>query len=199
MLTIHAENLGKKFNNEWIFRNFSFEFQENKPVAITGNNGSGKSTLLQVISGILPASEGKIFYKVNDKIIATENFYQYLAWASPYMELVEELTLTEMIQFHEKLKGLQTAHLIEILRLENARHKYIKNFSSGMKQRLKLGLAFYSPAPFLLLDEPTTNLDQENIRWYQSEMQKLIGKKLVIVASNQPEEYEFCKIKISLH
>ncbi|WP_448529240.1 ABC transporter ATP-binding protein [Raineya sp.] len=199
MLTIHAENLGKKFNNEWIFRNFSFEFQENKPVAITGNNGSGKSTLLQVISGILPASEGKIFYKVNDKIIATENFYQYLAWASPYMELVEELTLTEMIQFHEKLKGLQTAHLIEILRLENARHKYIKNFSSGMKQRLKLGLAFYSPAPVLLLDEPTTNLDQENIRWYQSEMQKLIGKKLVIVASNQPEEYEFCKIKISLH
>lgn len=198
MLTIHAQNLGKKFNNEWIFRNFSFEFQENKPVAITGNNGSGKSTLLQVISGILPASEGKIFYKVNDKIIATENFYQYLAWASPYMELVEELTLTEMIQFHEKLKGLQTAHLIEILRLENARHKYIKNFSSGMKQRLKLGLAFYSPAPVLLLDEPTTNLDQENIRWYQSEMQKLIGKKLVIVASNQPEEYEFCKIKISL-
>lgn len=198
MLTIHAQNLGKKFNNEWIFRNFSFEFQENKPVAITGNNGSGKSTLLQVISGILPASEGKIFYKVNDKIIGTESFYKYLAWASPYMELVEELTLTEMIQFHEKLKGLQTAHLIEILRLENARHKYIKNFSSGMKQRLKLGLAFYSPAPVLLLDEPTTNLDQDNIRWYQSEMQKLIGKKLVIVASNQPEEYEFCKIKISL-
>ncbi len=198
MFSIHVQNLGKKFNNEWIFRNFSFVFQESKPVAITGNNGSGKSTLLQVISGILPASEGKIFYKVNGKIITTENFYKYLAWASPYMELVEELTLTEMIQFHEKLKGLQTAHLMEILRLENARHKYIKNFSSGMKQRLKLGLAFYSPAPVLLLDEPTTNLDQENIRWYQSEIQKLIGKKLVIVASNQPEEYEFCKIKISL-
>jgi ABC-type multidrug transport system ATPase subunit len=198
MLTIYAQNLGKKFNNEWIFRNFSFEFQANKPVAITGNNGSGKSTLLQVISGILPASEGKIFYKVNDKVITTENFYKYLAWASPYMELVEELTLTEMIQFHKKLKGLQTAHLVEILRLENARHKYIKNFSSGMKQRLKLGLAFYSPVPVLLLDEPTTNLDQENTLWYRSEMQRLLGEKLIIVASNQPDEYEFCKVKISL-
>ncbi|MCS6794353.1 MAG: ATP-binding cassette domain-containing protein [Raineya sp.] len=198
MLKIYAENLGKKFNNEWIFRNFSFEFSQGTATAIIGNNGSGKSTLLQVISGILPASEGKIFYEWQGKKILPDNFYQYLAWASPYMELIEELTLTEMILFHKQMKGLNTPNLIEILRLEKSRNKYIKNFSSGMKQRLKLGLAIYSPVPALLLDEPTTNLDQENIAWYQAEMAKILSEKLVIVASNQAEEYHFCQARINL-
>jgi len=197
MFRIFTENLGKKFNYEWIFRNLSFQFHFGEAYAIVGNNGSGKSTLLQVLAGALPASEGKIWYETEGKKIAEENFYQHLAWASPYLELIEEMTLTEQIRFHFRMKPMlsllgSAENLIEILHLERSRHKYIKNFSSGMKQRLKLGLAFYTDTPLLLLDEPTSNLDAQNIAWYKDEISKQLGKRLLIVASNQPEEYEFC-------
>ena len=203
MFAILTENLGKKFNYEWIFKNLSFRFDFGEAYAVVGNNGSGKSTLLQVLAGALPASEGKIWYETEGKKIMGEDFYKYVAWASPYLELIEEMTLTEHIRFHFRMKPilsqLGTAeNLIEILRLEGSRHKFIKNFSSGMKQRLKLGLAFYTDTPLLFLDEPTSNLDAQNIAWYKNEISKQLGKRLLIVASNQPEEYEFCKHIIRL-
>jgi ABC-type multidrug transport system ATPase subunit len=203
MFVINTENLGKKFNYEWIFRNLSFKFEFGKTYAIVGNNGSGKSTLLQVLAGALPASEGKVWYEEQGKTIQPEDFYKYLAWASPYLELIEEMTLTEQIDFHFKMKPqhLQihsTQQLIEILRLEKSANKFIKNFSSGMKQRLKLGLAFYTNTPLLMLDEPTSNLDAQNIAWYKDEISKQMGKRLLIVASNQPEEYDFCNYTIRL-
>ncbi|KOY84874.1 ABC transporter ATP-binding protein [bacterium 336/3] len=200
MFQICAENLGKKFHYEWIFRNFSFKFQFGKSYAIVGNNGSGKSTLLQLLSGIIPVSEGKIIYQKNDKNIDSENFYRYIAWVSPYLELIEEMTLIEIVQFHQQFQNLEknTEMFIKALRLEKATHKYIKNFSSGMKQRVKLGLAMYSETPVLFLDEPTSNLDEENINWYKQEISKQLSKKLIIVASNQVEEYDFCEEIIRL-
>jgi len=200
MFQICVDNLGKKFHYEWIFRNFSFKFSQGNAYAIVGNNGSGKSTLLQLLSGVVPSSEGKVFYQKNENNIEPEDFYRYISWASPYLELIEEMTLLEIINFHQQFKRLEqnTTEFIEILRLEKASHKYIKNFSSGMKQRLKLGLAIYSDTPVLLLDEPTSNLDIENINWYKEEIKKQLPYKLVIVASNQAEEYEFCEEIIRL-
>ncbi|MCU0436935.1 MAG: ABC transporter ATP-binding protein [Raineya sp.] len=194
MFQICAENLGKKFHYEWIFRNFSFKFKMGQSYAIVGNNGSGKSTLLQLLSGIVPASEGKIVYQNNNKNIDSEDFYRYIAWVSPYLELIEEMTLLEMIEFHQQFKKLEkdTSSFLQMLRLEKATHKYIKNFSSGMKQRVKLGLAMYTDALVLFLDEPTSNLDEENINWYKQEIRKQLSEKIVIVASNQIEEYDFC-------
>ena len=203
MFSISTKNLGKKFNYEWIFKNLSFKFQFGDSYAIVGNNGSGKSTLLQVLAGALPPSEGKIWYEQANKQILPEEFYQYLSWASPYLELIEEMTLTEQIDFHFKMKPKSpfissSKQLIEVLRLEQSKNKFIKNFSSGMKQRLKLGLAFYTNTPLLMLDEPTSNLDAQNIAWYREEISKQIGERLVIIASNQIEEYDFCKHIISL-
>jgi ABC-type multidrug transport system ATPase subunit len=200
MFQICAENLGKKFHYEWIFRNFSFNFHLGKSYAIVGNNGSGKSTLLQLLSGIVPVSEGKIFYQKNSKNIDSEDFYRYIAWVSPYLELIEEMTLLEIIEFHQQFKALEqdTQVFIQTLRLEKAINKYIKNFSSGMKQRVKLGLAMYSDTPILFLDEPTSNLDEENINWYKQEIKKQRSKKLIVVASNQIDEYDFCEEIIRL-
>lgn len=203
MFAIFTENLGKKFNYEWIFRNLSFKFTFGECYAIVGNNGSGKSTLLQVLAGALPASEGRLWYEWQGKSIQPEYFHTYLAWASPYLELIEEMTLTEHINFHFTMKPrmpliASTKQLIEILRLEKSAHKLIKNFSSGMKQRLKLGLAFYTNTPLLMLDEPTSNLDAQNIAWYKEEVHKQMGKRLLLIASNQPEEYDFCQHIIRL-
>ena len=67
-----------------------------------------------------------------------------------------------------------------------------------MKQRLKLALAIFSDAPILLLDEPCSNLDQEGMAMYQSLINEFAMHKLIIVASNDPAEYQFCKEKINL-
>ena len=198
---ISLENFGKKFNYEWIFRGFSYEFVSGEAYAITGANGSGKSTFLQCLAGFFPQSEGKINYFQDNKIISGDSFYTHLAFAAPYQELIEEFTLIEQLNFHQKFKKLSQSpkEIIKKLRLETSEDKFIKNFSSGMKQRLKLGLALYSNTPVLLLDEPTTNLDVENINWYKDEIRQNLAQRLVIVCSNDANEYDFCKkiIKIS--
>ncbi len=192
-MKISLQNAGKRFNRDWIFRSCSLDFLPNKSYAITGANGSGKSTLLQVIAGATMQSEGKIIYTHNNSETATDH-YNHIAIAAPYLELIEEMTATEMLQFHTAFKPF-TASVDEMLaavQLEKAAHKQIRYFSSGMKQRLKLAQAFFSQVPVLLLDEPTTNLDAEGIALYQNLINEQLGKKLIIISSNVKEEYSFC-------
>ena len=195
-MQVHLEGIGKKFQHEWIFRDVSFSFKENHAYALTGPNGSGKSTLLMLISALLPRSRGTLAYHQAGQAIAEEAVYQHLTLAAPYQELIEEFTLQELLDFHFTLKpavrSLSVQEVLEKMRLEQARHKYVFQFSSGMKQRLKLGLALYSDSSMILLDEPCANLDAENTQWYQQEIQQCLGQRLIIIASNQSYEYDFC-------
>lgn len=195
-MKINAENLGKKFRNEWIFRNFNQIFNIGKIYAIIGSNGSGKSTLLQVLSSYIPSNEGIIkYFDQNDKVIEIDNIFKYLSITSPLLELIEDFTLLESIEFHIKLKpfseGLNIENFISIIDFEKHKHKQIKFFSSGMKQKLKLALCLFSNAPILFLDEPTTNLDEKTKKWFIENINKIKQNKLIILASNDPQEYVF--------
>ncbi len=200
-MTLSTENLGKRYNHEWIFRNFNYTFQPGV-YAITGPNGSGKSTLLHVLWGQLPATAGSIAYKLDEKNIPVEDIYRDLAIAAPYMELIEEFTLQEILKFHFAFKkirdGKTLEELADMLELTNARNKRISHFSSGMKQRLKLGLAFFSDVPAIFLDEPTTNLDKQAVVWYWKHLAPLTTKSLVFIGSNLENEYPPNSIKINL-
>ncbi len=194
-MQIKLTGLGKRYNYDWIFRHLTYEFTSDKAYAILGYNGSGKSTFLNTLSGNLVPSEGDIQYQLPSQIVPVEEIYRYLSFSAPYLELVEELTLIELINFHTRfksLRGLTPNQLIERMYLEKARHKYVKDFSSGMKQRLKLCLAIYTDAPLLLLDEPTTNLDQVGINWYLEHVSENRKGRLVVVCSNIAHEYSFC-------
>lgn len=201
---IKLTNIGKRYNTEWIFRKVDHEFSNNNNYVILGANGSGKSTLLQVIAGNLVPSEGETIYKDDgDKIILQENIYQYLSFASPYLELFEDLTLTESIELQAKFKpfyeGLNTKQIIELAELEKAKDKQLKYYSSGMKQRVRLTLAILCNTPLLLLDEPAANLDKKAITWYQKLVEQYSKNRLIIVASNQQEyEYPFCNKQLSV-
>lgn len=201
-MTITVEHLGKKFNREWIFKKLSYRFQTGVPIAVTGGNGSGKSTFLQVVSGFLPATEGTILYEENGKLIPEEKLFEQLDICTPYLELIEEFTLAEFLTFHFKFKklkeGLRKEDFLQMTYLAESADKQIKYFSSGMKQRLKLGLAFFSESPICLLDEPTTNLDEKGIDWYHEQVQTIITNKLLIVSSNQRQEYSFCEDKLDI-
>lgn len=199
---ISLHKIGKKFNREWIFRNIDFEIPSGTRIAILGSNGSGKSTLLQVLSGILSPSEGSTEYRINETEVPIEEVFQYFTIASPYLELVEEMTLIEMIEFHFSFKGrlqeLSNTEIINLLRLEKSTHKEIRHFSSGMKQRLKLALAVLSDVQCILLDEPCSNLDKQSISWYQNLLNTYVANRTLIICSNQEYEYEICDKSLSI-
>jgi ABC-type multidrug transport system ATPase subunit len=216
---ITLDDVGKRFRYEWIFRNLSMTFESGKTYALLGSNGSGKSTLMKILSGHLSPSSGKIAFTVEGKKQDEDTIYKHISYAAPYIELIEELTLTEMIGFHIKFKPLSkyrvsdfgfrnsgttlqnfidktldTNDLIAILGFEKSKNKEIRYFSSGMKQRLKLALAICSDSPILLLDEPTTNLDAQGVAWYR-DLVKIYtegASRLTIVASNIEHDYNFC-------
>ncbi|WP_332732782.1 ABC transporter ATP-binding protein [Flavihumibacter sp.] len=201
-MTISLSDAGKRFNREWIFRRLSHRFESGRSYAITGPNGSGKSTLLQVIAGAVAPSAGTVTYSSSAKAIEAENAYLHLSIAAPYLELIEEMTATELLHFHQGFKPLLPTHsissVLEIVGLEKAAHKQIRYYSSGMKQRIKLAQAIFSETPVLLLDEPCTNLDASGIMLYQQLISEYCKDRLVIVSSNDPQEYGFCGEEIMI-
>lgn len=196
-MDIILENIGRRFNRDWVFQHVSYEFTTGQCYAVLGPNGSGKSTLLQLIASSLTPSAGHIRYLSHGKTVEPDNVYQHISLSAPYMELIEEFTLIEQIGFHfthkDYLVGYDEHALMELLGLQNARNKQIRYFSSGMKQRLKLVLACCSDVPIVLLDEPTSNLDKHGVNWYLDLVNKTRANRLLIVCSNQEHEYVFCE------
>jgi ABC-type multidrug transport system ATPase subunit len=192
---------GKRFNRDWIFRHLHYQFHTGQSYAITGPNGSGKSTLLQAFAGAIDISEGKAEFS-SDAPIPPDQVYKYLSLSAPYLELIEEMTLTEFLGFHRNFKALLPGHSIpEIISragLETAAHKQIRYYSSGMKQRVKLAQSIFSDTPVVLLDEPCTNLDAEGVGLYRQLILEYCGDRLLIVSSNDKQEYDFCGESINI-
>ena len=203
-MTIYLSDAGKRFNRDWIFRHFTYTFESGKSYAITGPNGSGKSTLLQALSGGMMINEGSIKYEVQSKQseIPTEKIYNHVSICAPYLELIEEMTLREFLDFHHGFKpflaGITTDIIIASLGLEKAVNKQVRYYSSGMKQRVKLAQCIFSDTAIVLLDEPCTNLDADGIALYHHLIAEFCKDRLVIVSSNDKVEYQFCEKKINM-
>ncbi|HEY0667056.1 MAG TPA: ATP-binding cassette domain-containing protein [Sphingobacteriaceae bacterium] len=198
-MEISLENIGRRFNREWIFREVNQTFVSGNSYAILGPNGSGKSTLLQLISGSLTPSEGLLKYRFSDKDVDIEGVYQYLSIAAPYLELIEEYTLSELIEFHFSFKKKVTdVSIVELLGFDRSKNKQLKYFSSGMKQRVKLALTLCSDVPVLILDEPTSNLDKEGVEWYHQLINQFTLNRVLLIGSNQEHEYDFCNHRLNI-
>lgn len=201
-ISISLKGIGRRFNRDWIFRGVDYTFNPGSSYAVLGPNGSGKSTLLQVLNASLTPSEGDISFTFNGQPLEVEKVFKHISLAAPYLELIEEFTLAEMIDFHFKFKnylpGLDNNKVIDLLALPTSKHKAIKYFSSGMKQRLKLALAFCADTALLMLDEPTSNLDTQGVAWYVSLVQQYAQGRLLIICSNQEHEYNFCQHQLRI-
>jgi ABC-type multidrug transport system ATPase subunit len=203
-MRIEAQGLGRRYGRQWIFKNLSHDFRPGTATAVLGPNGAGKSTLLSILAGQLLPTAGAVRYELAGRPLAVTDVPRQLAYCAPYLDLPEDFTLLELLAFHTRLKplrpGISTAELVDIMYLQKARHQPVREFSSGMKQRLKLGLALYAAAPLLLLDEPTTNLDATGAAWYQEHVARVRqdADRLVIVSSNVPAEYAFCEAQVRI-
>ncbi|MGK7388914.1 MAG: ABC transporter ATP-binding protein [Candidatus Cyclobacteriaceae bacterium M2_1C_046] len=202
-MEIILENISKRYIHEWIFKHISVKIEAGSKWAIVGPNGSGKSTLLQIISAFRLPSGGKISYISQGNNLDADLVYSKINFVSPYLELIEEFTLKELLDFHFswRKKIMEYDQITSLFNLEKALHKPIKYFSSGMKQRLKLALAFGTESSVLLLDEPTANLDAAGIEIYQHCINDLLYNRTLVIASNDPDEYKMCKsfIEINKH
>jgi ABC-type multidrug transport system ATPase subunit len=202
-MKISLSQAGKRFSREWIFRNATFEFLPGTSYAITGPNGSGKSTLLQALAGMLHLSEGSVSYSQSgNRIIEAEKAFRHISFCAPYLEVIEEMTLMELLQFHRHFKpfigGFGLEDIVKMVDLKNAAHKQVRYYSSGMKQRVKLAQAIFSDTTVVLLDEPCSNLDAKGIALYHSLIKDFCLGRLVVVGSNDEVEYNFCTEVISI-
>lgn len=202
-MRIVLEHTGRRFNRDWIFRHLGLEIPAESQVLIVGRNGSGKSTLLQVISGFLSPSEGEVRYFSHNGEESPDASALMTSLAAPYLEVFEDLTLEESVKFQlrfRRFRGEMSAEeVIQATELATHRHKRVRHFSSGMRQRLRLALAILADSKLLCLDEPTSNLDKEAIQWYRKLLAQHCADRTVIVSSNhQSDDYLADDIRIDL-
>ena len=196
-MNIKFENVSKKFGAKKVIKNFSKSFKRKK-YAIVGDNGSGKSTLLQLISNLMTPSDGKIIYSLDDIKIDKELFIKKIIFSAPYQKLVEELTVKEFLIFHYKFRDYikNPLKILSEFGLDNFKNTQIKNLSSGSEQKLKLLISFNTKADFILLDEPTTNLDRKGITIYTKTIKKYSKDKGIIIATNREKDIVFDETEV---
>jgi ABC-type multidrug transport system ATPase subunit len=199
-MKISLEQAGKKFYRYWIFKKVVYTFSSPHSYAILGANGSGKSTFMRLLAGIHTPSSGKIHFENNGTTIPEDKLFPLISYCAPGMDIIEEMTLLEFLKFHFKHKKslLPIEEIITLTGLGNAADKMMSDYSSGMKQRVKLAQAIFADTPLLLLDEPCTNLDEAGVTQYRTWMEQFANNRLVIVASNDEREYAFCKERIEM-
>ena len=201
-MDLSIQRLTKAFNRKTVFKELSFEVSSGSRFAISGPNGSGKSTLLKILSGGALPSSGKVFYALNRQNIPEDQLFRLIHFVAPYNTVIEELTLKELFTMHQKL-GL----LLDFISFDSWFRKLdypfvsdqqIKMYSSGMKQRVKLGLALLDNRPLILLDEPGSNLDQKGKFWLHTLLDSLASHQTLIIASNDQSEIAACKELLDL-
>jgi ABC-type multidrug transport system ATPase subunit len=202
-MEIRLSDIAKHFGREVVFEGVSLTLASGSRTAILGPNGSGKSTVLQVIGGILMPTSGTITHWQGGNAIDPEELYRHISIAAPYLGLYEDLPLQQAIEFHARFKplrsGIAVQELAHIAYLDHALEKPIAQFSSGMKQRLKLALAILSDTSLLLLDEPASNLDAEAVAWYRSLLDRHMEGRTLLVASNrQAAEHDLCTAQLEV-
>ncbi len=194
MIQVNISKAGKKFQGKWVFRHMDLTLDPGRRYVIAGKNGSGKSTLLKMISGYLSPSEGTLSWSLDKLPIHSDVLFRHISMSAPYIDPIDEFTFTELLGFCRRFKdipeGLSNRQIISMAGLEGSFDKPIRNFSSGMRQRVKLCLAVVPLSGLLLLDEPCSNLDDESRQWYAYLMQTYGQNRTVVIASNHnPAEY----------
>ncbi len=193
---IQINNIGKRYQNQWLFKNINLELKLGDSLSVTGHNGSGKSTFMQVVYGLVQASEGEVL--VNE----TSNYkpHEVFALSAPYLELPMEFSILEIHDLYLRTQKMNSS-LDEFLSFSDFNksqvNRAVKLFSSGMQQRLKTALCLSSNSPILLLDEPLTNMDAKGEDWYKNCLND-IKNKIVIIAGNNPIEYAFTNSNLQI-
>lgn len=201
--SLEAVSLNKAFGRRLIFEDINFNYNQNGIYGISGYNGSGKSTLVKIIAGILAPSSGKIAHSFQGKEIILEELHNHIGFVSPYLILYDEFSAWENLWYFAKIRDVpfnteKINYLLEKFLLINRKDDYVKTYSSGMKQRLKFIFALMHSPNLLILDEPTSNLDNEGKEKVYNILNKEAESSIIIIASNEDSDLELCSSRLQL-
>jgi heme exporter protein A len=201
--SLQVKGLKKNFGRRLIFEGIEFSLSSNFIFGISGANGSGKSTLIKIIAGINSPSAGEINYTDSGKKIIPEKLHNYIGFVSPYLVLYDEFSAWENLNYFSKIRDVdfdkeKVESLLNKFLLFNRRNDLLKTYSSGMKQRMKFIFALMHSPKLILLDEPTSNLDDEGKESVYEIIENEGKKNIVIIASNEKSDLLVCKEKLKL-
>lgn len=194
---LEIKNLSKVFGRRIIFQNINYSIHSNFVLGVSGSNGSGKSTLVKIIAGVLSPTNGNVNHFVNGEKIDYEKLFNFIGFVSPYLVLYEEFSAEENLKIISKIRGInyEAEYIEELLakmNLYSRRKDIVKTYSSGMKQRLKFIFALMHRPNLLILDEPTSNLDNEGKESVYSIIKDYSLNNIVIIASNEEQDLAHC-------
>jgi heme exporter protein A len=203
MLKLTVTDIAKSFNRRNIFSGINFALDKGDSLTITGKNGSGKSTLMKIIAGVLAPTRGTIGIADETRTVSPSFHYRYFGFVSPYLQLYDEFTGFENIQLVQEIRGAATdRRLIDSLLTEvglgGRGNDLLRTYSSGMKQRLKYAAALIHEPRILLLDEPTSNLDEEGKALVHRAIETQKNRGIVIIATNEREELSLCETVLTI-
>jgi len=200
---LELENITKTFGRRLIFKDISIKLNSPNIIGVSGRNGAGKSTFVKILSGLISPSKGKVKHYLNDKQVETEYVFNHLGFVSPYLVLYDEFTASENLFYFCKIRNIDydkkfSKELLEKVNLYDRRNDIVKAYSSGMKQRLKYAFALIHKPSLIILDEPTSNLDEAGKKVVYNFIENYGKEKLVIVASNEQQDLSYCSEIIDL-
>ena len=188
-----AEKIVKRFGHFLVLKNISFKVSSGSAIAITGPNGSGKTTLVKILCNLMAPTRGQVVYQNNSQKINREDIFQYIGLVGPYLQLYQELSAQENIDFFARMRNLKNysarvKQLMELFNLSGREHDAVKTYSSGMQQRLKYVCALIHEPEVLFVDEPRSNLDQAGIEAVYSILQEQKKDKILVISTNDQED-----------
>ena len=194
MLAIKVESLKKNFGERKVITSLNFEIRQGESVAITGPNGSGKTTLLKLLLSLLRPSSGKVTYFDNDRVLSREELRHRISFVAPYLSLYDQLSAEENLQFFTAVRGgnitgKEIDSLLLRVGLEGRGMDLVSDYSTGMKQRLKYAVALSNKPDFLLIDEPSSGLDDSGKAMMTALIEEQRAGSIIIIATNEKEEY----------
>ena len=203
-MRLEAKEIGKYFAEKLVFKNINFSIHSGQSLAITGPNGSGKTTLVRILCRLIRPSQGRVIYALNEEPIAEQHTFRYVGLVGPYLELYEELSAWENLYFFAKMRNIESANrtimdLLEKIGLQGRENDSVKNYSSGMRQRLKYAFALLHSPEILFLDEPTSNLDRQGIQIVNEIMQAQKKDKILIIATNDASDLKYGDYHIAVN
>lgn len=200
-----SEDLSKIYSGKIIFKNLSLKLYSGDSITILGRNGSGKSTLIKILAGLISGNNGNVFLKSNNSLIPNNLWYSYIGLISPYLNLYDELSAIENLDFFCSLRSKQKIKMddkidfyLNKVKLYEKRNEPVKNYSSGMKQKLKLIFAVINEPKILYMDEPRSNLDTEGIDIVYETAEEHKKNGILIVATNDADDIQLCENSLNI-
>lgn len=202
-LHVSFESVFKKFGDREVIRDISCDIQHGQVLVVAGPNGSGKSTFLRIAAGLLKPDSGNVQISVNNIRFDPQAYRTQLGYLSPDLTFYNELSAVENLLFYSSLRGIRLHHddlasILEMVGLRGRGRDPVSAYSSGMVQRLKFAFAVLHHPPLLLLDEPTSYLDEPGFRMAEKIVKSYKQNGIIMIATNDAREKEWGDLTLSL-